>query len=124
MFQRMFIQGCRSFYFHPLITSTFLVRKGLLCLYNKQNNRRLLVDMEFLFSCLTRHLTRSLRSLVSYRVEHSKRNSISTRALELFFIYERRVIWRNTPKIDWLAHFAVLSFIMTFIKPISRLSLA
>ena len=40
--------------------------------------------MEFLFSCSTRHLTRSLRSLESYRVKHSKRNSISTRAYELF----------------------------------------
>ena len=41
--------------------------------------------MEFLFSCSTRHLTRSLRSLVSYRVTH--RNSISTRAHVLFSIY-------------------------------------
>ena len=31
--------------------------------------------MEFFFSCSTRHLTRSLRSLVSYQVKHSKRNS-------------------------------------------------
>ena len=37
--------------------------------------------MKFLFSSSTRHLTRSLRSLVSYRVKHSKRNSISTRAI-------------------------------------------
>ena len=37
------------------------------------------VDMEFLFSCSTRHLTRLLRSLVCYRVKHSTRNSISTR---------------------------------------------
>ena len=66
--------------------SAFLVSKGLLCLYDKQNNTWLLVDMEFLFSCSTRHLTRSLRSLVSYRVEHSKRNSISTRAHVLFSI--------------------------------------
>ena len=36
--------------------------------------------MEFLFSCSTRYLTRLLRSLVSYRVKYSKRNSISTRA--------------------------------------------
>ena len=67
--------------------SAFLVSKGLLCLYDKQNNTWLLVDMEFLFSCSTRHLTRSLRSLVSYRVKHSKRNSISTRAHVLFSIY-------------------------------------
>ena len=67
--------------------SAFLPSKGLLCLYDKQNNTWLLVDMEFLFSCSTRHLTRSLRSLVSYRVKHSKRNSISTRAHVLFSIY-------------------------------------
>ena len=43
--------------------------------------------MEFLFSCSTRHLTRSLSSLVSYRVKHSKRNSISTSAHVLYSIY-------------------------------------
>ena len=52
--------------------STFLVSKGLLCLYDKQNNTWLLVDMEFLFSCSTRHLTRSLHSLLSYRVEQRR----------------------------------------------------
>ena len=31
--------------------SAFLLSKGLLCLYDKQNNIWLLVDMEFLFSC-------------------------------------------------------------------------
>ena len=62
------------------MSSAFLVSKRLLCLYYKQNNTFLLVDMEFLFSCSTRHLTCPLRSLVSYRVKHSKRNSISTRA--------------------------------------------
>ena len=67
--------------------SAFLSSKVLLCLYDKQNNTWLLVDMEFLFSCSTRHLTRSLRSLVSYRVKHSKRNSLSTRAHLLFSIY-------------------------------------
>ena len=77
---------CLSFYFHWLVKSSFLVSKGLLCIYSKQNNTRLLVDMEFLFSCFTQHLTRSLRSLLSYRVEHSKRNSISTRAHVLFYI--------------------------------------
>ena len=34
--------------------SAFLLSKGLLCLYDKQNNTWFLVDMEFLFSCLTR----------------------------------------------------------------------
>ena len=36
--------------------SAFLVSKGLLCLYDKQNNTWLFVDMEFLFKCSTRHL--------------------------------------------------------------------
>ena len=67
--------------------SAFLLSEGLLCLYDKQNNTWLLVGMKFLFSCSTRHLTRSLRSLVSYRVKHSKRNSISTRAHVLFSLY-------------------------------------
>ena len=52
---------------------------SLVCLYNKQNITCPLVDMNFIFSCLTRHLTRSLRSLVRYRVEHSKIKFISTR---------------------------------------------
>ena len=55
--------------------SAFLSSKVLLCLYDKQNNTWLLVNMGFLFSCSTRHLTSWLRSLVSYRVKHSKRNS-------------------------------------------------
>ena len=42
--------------------SAFLLSKGLLCLYDKQNNTWLLVDMEFLFSCSNRHLTRELSS--------------------------------------------------------------
>ena len=45
------------------------------CLCDNQNNTWLLVHMKFIFSCSTRHLTRTLRSFVSYRVEHSKRNS-------------------------------------------------
>ena len=45
---------------------------SLLCLCNKQNITCQLVDMNFIFSCSTRHLTRSLCSLVRYRVEHSK----------------------------------------------------
>ena len=64
-----FYPGCWSFYFHSLIKSTFLVSKRLLCLYDEQNNTWLLVDMKFLFSCSTRHLNRSLRSLVGYREE-------------------------------------------------------
>ena len=52
---------------------------SLVCLCNKQNITCSLVDMNFIFPCSTRHLTRSLRSLVRYRVEHSKIKFISTR---------------------------------------------
>ena len=45
-------------------------KSSLVCLYNKQINTWLLVDMRFLFSCLTRYLTPSLRSLVRHQVEH------------------------------------------------------
>ena len=38
-------------------------------------------------SCSIWHLTRSLRSFVSYRGKHSKSNSISTRVHALFSIY-------------------------------------
>ena len=65
--------------FYSLIKSTFVVSKGLLCLYNKQDNTWLLVDMKFL----------SLVQLDSYRVELSKRNSISTRAHVLFSMYHK-----------------------------------
>ena len=81
------IRGCRSFYFHSLIESTIFVSNGFLCWHKKQNNTCLRVDMKFLFSCSTRHLARSLCSLVSCRVKHSKRNSISTCTHVLIFIY-------------------------------------
>ena len=55
------------------LKSTFLVSKGLLRLYDKQNNTWLIVDMKFFFSCSTRHLTRELSS------KRSKGDSISTR---------------------------------------------
>ena len=42
--------------------------------------------MKFIFECSTRYLTRSLRSLVRYRVEHSKINFISPRSHVLFSI--------------------------------------
>ena len=50
-------------------------RQKLVGLYNKQNITCSLVDMNFILSCSTRYLTRSLRS----RVEHSKIKFISTR---------------------------------------------
>ena len=60
---RLLFEDCRFIYFHSLMKSAFLPSKGLFCLYDKQNNTWLLVDMEFLFSCSTHHLTRSLRSI-------------------------------------------------------------
>ena len=51
----------RSFYFHSLLKFTFLVSNGQLCLYDKKKkNTCLLVEMEYLFSCSTWHLTREL----------------------------------------------------------------
>ena len=54
-------------------------RSSLVWFCNKQNITCPLVDMNFIFSCSTRHLNRSLRSLVRYRVEHEKIKFISTR---------------------------------------------
>ena len=51
-----------------------------------KNNTLLLVDIEFLFSGWTRHFTRSPRLLLTYRVEHSKRNSTSTRLCTIRYI--------------------------------------
>ena len=93
---RLLFEDCRFIYFHSFMKSAFLSCEGLFSLYDKQNNTWLLVDIEFLFSCSTRHLTRSLRSLVSYRVKHSKRNSISTCAPILFFISLLGIL--NIPK--------------------------
>ena len=72
--------------FHSLIKLTYLASKGLLCLYGKQNNTWLPVDMKFHFLCSTQHLTRSLCSLLSYQDKHLKRNSLSTCAHVLFSI--------------------------------------
>ena len=84
---RFLFGDSRSFYCHLLMKSTFLVSEGLLSLYDKQNNTWLLVDMKFFFSFLNRHLIRSLRLLVSYRVKYSKRNSISSAPRYYFTIY-------------------------------------
>ena len=51
---------------------------SLVCFYNKQNSTCPLVDTNFVLSCSTRYLTRSLHSLIRYRVEHSKITFIST----------------------------------------------
>ena len=77
---------------------------------NNQNNTWLLVDIEFLFPCLTWYLTHLLHSLARYQVEHSTRNSISTRTNVLSTLYalestnklvhlslEKLFIWISTP---------------------------
>ena len=63
---RLLFRDCQFIYFHSLMRSAFLFSKGLLCSYDK-----LLL----------------LRSLVSYQVKHSKRNSISTCTHVLISIY-------------------------------------
>ena len=69
---------------------------SLVCLCNKQNITCSLVDMNFIFSCSTRHLTRSLRSLVRYRVEHSKIKFISTRGHVISSIYPQQKHYKNS----------------------------
>ena len=65
----IFSLSANAFYdiYSGIVDASIFIRTTLLCLYNKQNNTWLLVDMKFLFSCSTRHLTHSLCSLVSYR---------------------------------------------------------
>ena len=60
---------------------------SLVSLCNKQNITCPLVDMNFIFSCSNRHLTSELRSLVRYRVEHSKIKFISTSGHVISSIY-------------------------------------
>ena len=63
---RLLFEYCRFIYFHLLMKSAFLPSKGLLCLYDKQNNTWLLIDMEFFFSCLTRREIPFLRPPTYY----------------------------------------------------------
>ena len=59
---RFLFGDCRSFYFRSLMKLTFLVGKGLLCLYDKQNNEWLLVDTKILCKEVSKHqLRNSLR---------------------------------------------------------------
>ena len=51
-----------SFIFIHKSNRLFFPSKGLLCLYDKQNNTWLLVDTEFLFSCSTRREIPYLRA--------------------------------------------------------------
>ena len=68
------------------------------------------MDVEFLFSCSTWYLTRSLRSLARYKVEHKKSTSISATLLftnllkTTFLMISRRFLttlrrfWKSCPK--------------------------
>ena len=59
--------------------------------------------MEFIFECSHRYLTRSLRSLVRYRCEYSKINSISLSVHELFCLlykHTNNVVFDDFPKIS------------------------
>ena len=68
------------------------------------------VDMNFIFSCSTPYLTRSLRSLVRYRVEHSKIKFISTSGHVIFcslYKHTNNNFFDNFPKIS--DHFPKIS---------------
>ena len=81
-----------SFIFIHSWSRLFFLVKGY---KTKQNNTWLLVDMEFLFSCSTRHLTRSPRSLASYRVKHLKRNSIYKRPCIILYLHTCIVVTKR-----------------------------
>ena len=79
-------------------TSEILRKQSKRChwyvyIINKNNNTWLLVNIEYLFSCSTLYRTRSLHSLVGYRVEYLKRYmySISTCAHVLSSMYVSQV---------------------------------
>ena len=59
--------------------------------YNKQNITCPLVELNFIFLCSTRYLTRSLHSLVRYRVEHLKIKFISMRRHIISSIYSHEL---------------------------------
>ena len=56
------------------------------------------MDMNFIFSWSTRNLTRSLRSLVGYRVDHSKIKFISTRGHVISSIYVIQLVSHEVTK--------------------------
>ena len=62
-----------------------------MCLYDKQNNTWLLVDMEFPFSCSTWHLTRSLR--------YTRREIPYLRTLVYYSLY--LASWNRKPMGQW-----------------------
>ena len=78
---RFVVGDGRSFYFHSLIELIFLVIKRLLCLYDKQNNTWLLVNMKFLLSCSTRREIPYVRALMCYSLFNCQKID------DLFFLF-------------------------------------
>ena len=79
------------------------------CLYNKQNITCPLVDTNFIFSCSTRYLTSELRSLVRYRVEHSKIKFVSTRGHVISFKWQYGGIHFYGTRIKWSSNLLLCS---------------
>ena len=83
--------------------TTFLPRKGLLCLHDKQNNRWSLADMELLFSCLSRYqeiitVYILLLDTLLVRCSRSRDNKLNIR---------REILYQSAPKyyslfIEWV----------------------
>ena len=83
--------------------TTFLPRKGLLCLHDKQNNRWSLADMELLFSCLSRYqeiitVYILLLDTLLVRCSRSRDNELNI---------QREILYQSTPKyhslfIEWV----------------------
>ena len=83
--------------------TTFLPRKGLLCLHDKQNNRWSLADMELLFSCLSRYqeiitVYILLLDTLLVRCSRSRDNKLNI---------QREILYQSAPKyyslfIEWV----------------------
>ena len=83
--------------------TTFLPRKGLLCLHDKQNNRWSLADMELLFSCLSRYqeiitVYILLLDTLLVRCSRSRDNKLNIR---------KKILYQSAPKyyslfIEWV----------------------
>ena len=80
----IFIRGLSILYFHSLIKLTFLVSKGILCLYDKRNNTWLLVELSFL-ECNSWAI--ELNTLRKIPYPHAPMYSLFICFLLLFFFY-------------------------------------
>ena len=85
----IFIRGLSILYFHSSIKLTFLVSKGILCLYDKRNNTWLLVELSFLEFNSASHLWAiELNTLRKIPYPHSPMYSLFICFLSLFFLIE------------------------------------